>query len=70
MRELLVEVDDIERENILKFKRECAESNSDRGGMIGGRFSYRITPTGIGTAIVIMDSITGREENVTNYDRW
>jgi len=37
---------------------------------IGGRFSYRFTPTGIGTAVVVIDAQTKEEENVTDYGGW
>jgi len=37
---------------------------------IGGRFSYRFTPTGIGTAVIIIDNLLKKEENITDYDCW
>lgn len=49
---------------------ECSGMNSDRGGMIGGRFSYTVTPTSLANTVVIQDSITGREENITDFNSW
>lgn len=38
-------------------------------GPIGGRFSYMITPTGIGNFIQVMDNQTGEEQDVTDIDK-
>jgi len=37
---------------------------------IGGRFSYKFTPTGIATAVTIIDNYLKKEENITDYDCW
>jgi len=37
---------------------------------IGGRFSYRFTPTGIATAVTIIDNYLKEEKNITDYDCW
>lgn len=38
-------------------------------GAIGGRWSYVITPTGLGT-ILVVQCACGAEEDVTDYDDW
>ena len=49
-----------------KQKKEHPHS----GTTIGGRFSYRFTPTGIGVAVSVIDNITKEEINVTDYGLW
>jgi len=38
-------------------------------GAIGGRWTYKFTPTGLGP-IIIVQCICGEEENVTDFDSW
>lgn len=38
-------------------------------GAIGGRVTYHLTPTGIGT-VVKVTCACGAEEDLTNYDLW
>ncbi len=37
---------------------------------IGGRFSYKFTPTGIATGVTIIDNYLKEEKNITDYDCW
>lgn len=39
-------------------------------GAIGGGLTYLFTPTGIGLALTVKETITGEEINVTNYEDW
>ncbi|WP_226035771.1 hypothetical protein [Aquibacillus saliphilus] len=39
-------------------------------GAIGGQFTFRFTPTGLGTIAVICDDESGEELNLTDYDEW
>ena len=39
-------------------------------GAIGGRLTYSFTPTSLGTVIVVSDSVTETEINVTDYESW
>lgn len=39
-------------------------------GAAGGRLTYKITPTGLGTVYEVEDSVTGRTINLTDYDSW
>ena len=38
-------------------------------GAIGGRWTYKLTPTGLGT-IIVVQCICGEEENVTDFNSW
>jgi hypothetical protein len=40
------------------------------GTTIGGRFSYKFTPTGLGIAVHVIDNLTGDEEDVTDVGSW
>ena len=39
-------------------------------GAIGGRFSYIITHTGLGTCYSVRDNMSNSELNVTDYNDW
>ncbi len=39
-------------------------------GAIGGRFTYMMTPTSIGTVFKVRDNLTLDEIDVTNYKDW
>lgn len=38
-------------------------------GAIGGRFTYKFIPTGLGVITIIKD-IDGTEINLTDFERW
>ena len=50
-----------EDKNIKEWIKNQQEKNPGIGGATGGRFTYRFTPTGLGTAGTIIDSFTGDE---------
>ena len=50
-----------EDKNINEWIKKQQEKNPGSGGAAGGRFTYRFTPTGLGTAGTIIDSFTGDE---------
>jgi hypothetical protein len=39
-------------------------------GPIGGRLSYRFTPTSLGIAVYVKDCMSDQELNLTDYDSW
>jgi hypothetical protein len=39
-------------------------------GAIGGRFTYMMTPTSLGTVCKVRDNLDGDEIDVTDYDMW
>lgn len=39
-------------------------------GAIGGRYTYCYTPTSIGTIIIVKDSITNTQIDLTEYEEW
>ena len=50
-----------EDKNIKEWIKNQQKKNPGIGGAAGGRFTYRFTPTGLGTAGTIIDSFTGDE---------
>jgi len=39
-------------------------------GSVGGGISYRFTPTGIGSAIVVICGTCKMEKNITDFENW
>ena len=39
-------------------------------GAIGGRYTYCYTPTSIGTIVIVKDSVTNTQIDLTDYDEW
>lgn len=37
---------------------------------IGGRFSYKFTPTGIANGVIIIDNLLKEEQDISDYDCW
>ena len=50
-----------EDKNIKEWIKNQQKKNPGIGGAAGGRFTYKFTPTGLGTSGTIIDSITGDE---------
>ena len=50
-----------EDKNIKEWIKNQQEKNPGSGGTAGGRFTYRFTPTGLGTVGTIIDGFTGDE---------
>ena len=50
-----------EDKNINEWIKKQQEKNPGSGGTAGGRFTYRFTPTGLGTVGTIIDDFTGDE---------
>ena len=50
-----------EDKNIKEWKKNQQKKNPGIGGAAGGRFTYKFTPTGLGTSGTIIDSFTGDE---------
>jgi hypothetical protein len=42
--------------------------NKEDCGPIGGRWSYRFTPTAVGDCVSVVDNATGDELDLTDYD--
>lgn len=39
-------------------------------GACGGGLTYEITPTSLGTVVVVRETVTGKGLNLTDYDAW
>jgi hypothetical protein len=63
-------VEDTEVEDANKWMKEQKEKHPHQGTTIGGRFSYKFTPTGLGVAVSICDNLTGESEDVTDVSMW
>lgn len=50
-----------EDKNIKEWKKNQQKKSSGIGGAAGGRFTYKFTPTGLGTVGTIIDGFTGDE---------
>ena len=50
-----------EDKNIKEWIKSQQEKNPGIGGATGGRFTYKFTPTGLGTVGTIIDGFTGDE---------
>ena len=50
-----------EDKNIKEWKKNQQKKNPGIGGAAGGRFTYKFTPTGLGTVGTIIDGFTGDE---------
>ena len=50
-----------EDKNIKEWIKNQQEKNPGIGGTVGGRFTYKFIPTGLGTSGTIIDSFTGDE---------
>ena len=50
-----------EDKNIKKWIKNQQKKNPGIGGAAGGRFTYKFTPTGLGTVGTIIDGFTGDE---------
>ena len=50
-----------EDKNIKEWKKNQQKKSPGIGGAAGGRFTYRFTPTGLGTVGTIIDGFTGDE---------
>ena len=50
-----------EYKNIKEWIKNQQEKNPGIGGAAGGRFTYKFTPTGLGTVGTIIDGFTGDE---------
>ena len=48
---------------------ECRKDNRYEG-TVGGRFTYKITPTTLGMVIKVVDGMTKKELDVTEYEAW
>jgi len=68
--ELTFKINGEELKNARKWIKEQVTKYGGASGTIGDRFSYIFTPTAIGTAVGVRDSLTGIEKNITDYSNW
>ncbi len=51
-------------------KKQDAKTRRAYKGAIGGEYTFSFSPTGIGTAVRVENSITKEVIDVTDYDSW
>jgi len=64
------EVTDKEHEAAKAWMKEQKELRGADVGTIGDRWSWRFTPTAIGTAVEIIDNATSESCNLTDFSEW
>ena len=60
----------VEEETADKWIKKQKKKYPHQGTTIGGRFSYKFTPTGLGCVVHIMDNLTGKQKEVTDISNW
>lgn len=66
---ILFSLNQIQTENVKKWKKVHKCSPIHSGGAIGGQFSYIFTPTTLGT-IQSIKCACGEALDLTSYDEW
>ena len=66
---IIFSLDEKQTEKALAWQRELSKDNANEGA-IGGRFTYQITPTGLGLIIKLVDAVTKQELDLTDFDSW
>lgn len=61
---------DKEYELVLEFQIRHRQLHGKDQSVSGGRFSFKIHPTGIGTAVEIVCNQCKRKKDVTEYESW
>ena len=62
------ETSDSQEPKLNKFlKHKCKYKNQPTA--IGGRISYKFTPTGLG-CIIVVSCVCGKEVNLSDYENW
>lgn len=59
-----------EEKLIEKFEKKQRKKDPDEMGSVGGRFSYIVTPTGIGILVGVRDNLLNEEKDVTDFNNW
>ncbi len=56
---------------LMKHDKTCKykKANINTPGAIGGRISYRFTPTGLGV-IIVVECACGKQIDITDTDNW
>ena len=62
-------LDDKESSKISEWIKERRKDGRPEG-CIGGRFTYKITHTTLGTVVIVVDNITKEELDISNYEDW
>lgn len=63
------EIEEKDKARLHEWMDELLKDEANTGA-IGGRFTFRFTPTGLGVITVVIDGVTEKELDLTDYDNW
>lgn len=63
------ELDEKQSRKVTRWQNTLLKDEANCGA-IGGRFTYSITPTGLGLIVKVIDNVTKKELDVTDYENW
>lgn len=62
---------ELTKEQTEQFEKWKNENEPDLyAGLIGGRYTYELTPTSVGDTLVVKDNLKNIEINLTDYENW
>jgi hypothetical protein len=56
-----------EQDKAHKWIDEQVETHKHKGVTSGERFGYQFTPTGLGVCVTVVDHLTGKNKDITDY---
>ena len=60
----------LEQDKANKWIDEQIETHKHKGVTSGERFGYQFIPTGLGVSVAIVDLLTGKSKDITNYSQF
>jgi len=54
---------------LMKHDKMCKYKKFESQGAIGGRITYKFTPTSLG-AIIVVECVCGKQIDITDVDSW
>lgn len=66
----MFELSQEQKKKLEEWKKNLKPPEGSYSGAIGGRFTYLFTPTSLGVVIVVQDSMSKTEIDLSEYDMW
>lgn len=60
----------LSEEQLVKLNEWKKQFEGRYEGASGGAFTYCFTPTSLGDVVVVQDSMSGKEIDLSDYDSW